>query len=117
MILVVLVHAANLGDRDGAIHLFADHGSTGPCKQWIKDLLGWETGSLPKDGNESHHTWALVDGKPVLRLLPNGGFHIQHNWWNVKRMLSRRSGRALPSGSASLASLLSVPLSLRYDTL
>jgi len=78
VILAVLVHAANLGDRDGArllllelvgrfprlIHLCADHGSTGPLIWWIKELLGWDTENLPKAGNGSHHTWVLVDDKP-----------------------------------------------------
>jgi putative transposase len=53
LILAVLVHAANIGGRDGArlllqnlvgrfprlCHLFADHGYTGPLLAWIKALL------------------------------------------------------------------------------
>ena len=62
LILAVLVHAANIGDRDGArlllrtlvgrfprlIHLFADHGYTGPLLDWIKALFGWDTETLPE---------------------------------------------------------------------
>src|SRR5712692_2475671 len=99
LILAVLVHAANIGDREGArlllqklvgrfprlCHLFADHGYTGPLIAWIKDLLGWETEILPRSGNESHHKWVLVDGQPVLRLLPKGGFQVQRHRWKVER--------------------------------
>jgi putative transposase len=66
LILAVLVHAANISDRDEARlllrklvghfprlhHLFADHGYTGPLIAWIKELLGWETEIVPKLGNE-----------------------------------------------------------------
>lgn len=99
MILAVLVHAANIGDRDGArvllcmlvghlprlIHLRADHGSTGPLKEWINDLLWWDIDVFPTEGNESRHTWRLVNSKPVVKVLPPGGFQIQRHRWNVER--------------------------------
>jgi hypothetical protein len=99
LILAVLVHAANLSNRDGArlllpkqvgrfprlCHLFADHGYTGPLIEWIKALLGWEIEILPKSGNESHQTWVLIDEKPVLQLLPKGGFQVQRHRWKVER--------------------------------
>lgn len=102
LILAVLVHAANVSDRDGArrllpqvvgrfprlVHLFADHGYTGPLKQWIKDLLGWDTEILPKEGNESHQKWELVNDQPLLKVLPKGGFQVQRHRWKVERTLA-----------------------------
>jgi transposase len=99
LILAVLVHAANLGDREGArlllqtlagrfprlIHLFADHGYTGPLKEWIKGLLGWDVEILPKESKETRQKWVLIDGKPVLQILPKGGFHVQRHRWVVER--------------------------------
>jgi len=134
LILAVLVHAANIGDRQGArlllqklvgrfprlCHLFADHGYTGPLIAWIKDLLGWETEILPRSGNESHHTWVLVDGQPVLRLLPRGGFQVQRHRWKVERTFGwliryRRLARdyeGLPSSSEALIQIAAIRLFL-----
>ncbi len=134
LILAVLVHAANISDRDGArlllrtlvgrfprlIHLFADHGYTGPLKQWIKDLLGWDTEILPKEGNESHQRWVLVDGKPVLQVVPKGGFHVQRHRWKVERTFGwliryRRLARdyeGLPSSSQALIQIAAIRLCL-----
>ena len=134
LILAVLVHAANIGDRDGArlllqtlvgrfprlCHLFADHGYTGPLIAWIKDLLGWETEILPKPGNESHQNWVLIDGQPVLRLLPKGGFQVQRHRWKVERTFgwlirSRRLARdyeGLPSSSEALIQIAAIRLFL-----
>jgi transposase len=127
LILAVLVHAANISDRDGArlvlqeligrfprlIHLFADHGYTGPLKQWIKGLLSWDTEILPKEGNESHQTWVLVDDKPVLTLLPKGGFQVQHHRWKVERTFSwliryRRLARDYEGLSTSSQTLIQI---------
>lgn len=137
-LLAVLVHAANLGDRDGArlllqervgrfprlIHLFADHGSTGPLIDWIKALLGWDTEILPKEGNESHQKGVLVDGKPVLQILPKGGFQVQRHRWKVERTFGwliryRRLARdyeGLPSSSQALIQIAAIRLSLHRLT-
>ncbi len=134
LILAVLVHAANIGDREGArlllqklvgrfprlCHLFADHGYTGPLIAWIKDLLGWETEILPRSGNESHHKWVLVDGQPVLRLLPRGGFQVQRHRWKVERTFGwliryRRLARdyeGLPSSSETFIQIAAIRLFL-----
>lgn len=134
LILAVLVHAANISDRDGAqrllpqvvgrfprlIHLFADHGYTGPLKGWIKDLLGWEVEILPKEGNESHQTWELVNGQPVLKVLPKGGFQVQRHRWKVERTFgwlirSRRLARdyeGLPSSSQAFIQIAAIRLCL-----
>jgi transposase len=138
LILAVLVHAANIGDRDGArlllqtlvgrfprlIHLFADHGYTGPLKEWIKDLLGWDLEILPKEGHESHQKWVLVDGKPVLQVLPKGGFQVQRHRWKVERTLGwliryRRLARdyeGLPSSSEAFIKLAAIRLCLNRLT-
>jgi transposase len=132
LMLAVLVHAANISDRDGArlllqklvgrfprlIHLFADHGSTGPLIAWIKERLGWDTEILPKEGNESHQKWVLVDGKPVLHVLPKGGFQVQHHRWKVERTFGwliryRRLARdfeGLPSSSQALIQIATIRL-------
>jgi putative transposase len=132
LILAVLVHAANLSDRDGArlllqelvgrfprlIHLFADHGYTGPLIAWIKELLGWDTEILPKAGNESHQKWILVDGKPVLKVLPKSGFHVQRHRWKVERTFGwliryRRLARdyeGLPASSQALIQIAAIRL-------
>jgi putative transposase len=132
LILAILVHAANLSDRDGArlllqklvgrfprlIHLFADHGYTGPLIAWIQELLGWNTEILPKAGNESHQKWVLVDGKPVLKTLPKGGFHVQRHRWTVERTFGwliryRRFARdyeGLPASSQALIQIAAIRL-------
>jgi transposase len=134
LVLAVLVHAVNIGDRDGARlllyklvgrfprlrHLFADHGYTGPLIAWIKALLGWETEILPKPGNESHQKWVLVDGEPVLQRLPKGGFQVQRHRWKVERTFGwliryRRLARdyeGLPSSSEALIQIAAIRLSL-----
>lgn len=92
------MHVANVGNRDGArlllqdlvgrfqrlIHLFTDHSYTGPLIEWIKALLDWETETLPKPGNESRHKWVLVNGNPILKVLPKGGFQVQRQRWKVE---------------------------------
>lgn len=134
LILAVLVHAANVGDRDGArlllqelvgrfprlIHLFADHGYTGPLIEWIKDFLGWDTEILPSAGNESHQKWVLVDGKPVLKVLPKSGFHVQRHRWKIERTFGwliryRRLARdyeGLPASSEALIQIAAIRLCL-----
>jgi transposase len=138
LILAVLVHAANIGDRDGArlllrklvrrfprlIHLFADHGYTGPLKEWIKDLLGWDIEILPKEGNESRQKWVLVNGKPVLKVLPKGGFQVQRHRWKIERTFGwliryRRLARdyeGLPSSSQALIQIAAIRLCLNRLT-
>jgi putative transposase len=134
LILAIRVHAANIGDRDGArlllqelvgrfprlIHLFADHGYTGPLLEWIKALLGWDTEILPKPSNESRQKWVLVNGKPVLKLLPKGGFQVQRHRWKVERTFGwlvryRRLARdyeGLPTSSAALIQIAAIRLCL-----
>jgi hypothetical protein len=63
----------------------ACHGSTEPLTQWIKDLFRLYTETRPKEGNEPHHKWVLVNGKPVVPLLPKGDFPVQRHHWNVER--------------------------------
>lgn len=138
MILAVLVHAANIGDRDGArlllqelvgrfprlTHLFADHGYTGPLIEWIKALLGWDTEILPKPGNESRQKWVLVNGKPVLKILPKGGFQVQRHRWKVERTFGwliryRRLARdyeGLPESSEALIQIAAIRLCLNRLT-
>lgn len=138
LILAVLVHAANIGDRDGArlllcklvgrfprlIHLFADHGYTGPLLDWIKALLGWDTEILPRPGNEPRQKWVLVNGKPVLKVLPKGGFQVQRHRWKVERTFGwliryRRLARdyeGLPSSSQALIQLAAIRLCLNRLT-
>lgn len=134
LILAVLVHAANISDRDGArrllpqvvgrlprvSHLFADHGYTGPLKAWIKDLLGWDTEIVPKEGNESHQKWELVNDQPVLKILPKGGFQVQRQRWKVERTFGwliryRRLARdyeGLPTSSQALIQIAAIRLCL-----
>jgi len=134
LILAVLVHAANSGDREGArlllhqlvgrfprlCHLFADHGYTGPLIAWIKALLGWETEIVPQPGNQSHQQWVLIDGKPMCVLQPKGGFQVQRHRWKVERTFAwlirfRRLARdyeGLPSSSEALIQIAAIHLFL-----
>jgi transposase len=134
LILAVLVHAANRGDREGARlllqelvgrfprlrRLFADHGYTGPWLSWIKELLGWETEIVPKPGNEPRTIWVLINGKPVCIPLPKGGFQVQRHRWKVERTFGwliryRRLARdyeGLPSSSEALIQIAAIRLSL-----
>lgn len=93
------VHTASLSDRAGAkallerlqgffpriCHLFADHGYTGPLIEWIKAHLNWETEIVPKPTNETRQDWVLIDGQPVLKQKPKGGFQVQRKRWVVER--------------------------------
>lgn len=67
------------------IQLFADHGYTGPLKEWIKGLLGWDVEILPKEGHEVHYKWVMIDGEPVLQILLKGGLHVQRHRWKIER--------------------------------
>jgi len=125
-LLAVLVHAANIGDRDGArlllqkligrfprlSHLFADHGYTGPLLDWIKMHLGWQTEIVSKPENDAPHRWEweamLIDGQMVPRPKRQAqGFQVQTQRWKVERTLGwlirfRRLARdyeGLPSNS------------------
>jgi transposase len=74
----------------------------------------------PKPGNESHQKWVLVDGQPVLQLLPKGGFQVQRHRWKVERTFGwliryRRLARdyeGLPSSSAALIQIAAIRLCL-----
>jgi putative transposase len=120
-ILAVKVSHAGISDREGArlllgdlqgvfpriSHLFADHGYTGPLKEWIKEHLNWETEIVPKESNDSHQDWVLINDQPVLQRKPKGGFQVQRKRWVVERTFAwltrfRRLARdyeSLPSSS------------------
>jgi transposase len=138
-LLAVLVHAANIGDRDGArlllqkltgrfprlSHLFADHGYTGPLLDWIKAHLGWQTEIVSKPENDAPHQWeweaVLIDGQMVPRpKRKDRGFQVQPQRWKVERTLGwlirfRRLARdyeGLPSSSEALIQIASIRLFL-----
>lgn len=138
-LLAVLVLAANVGDRDGALlllrtlvsqfprisRLFADQGFTGDLIEWIKTHLGWETEitSKSKDEPAQHWEWeaVLVDGEWVPRPKRIGrGFQLQAQRWKVERTLGwlirfRRLARdyeGLPSSSEALIQVASIRLFL-----
>jgi transposase len=133
-LLAVIVHAANIPDRNGArlllegrkeqfvrlIHLFADRGYTGPLIEWIKEQLGWTTEIVPSEHNDSHREWTSVDGKPVQVAKPKGGFQVQRKRWVVERTFAwfirfRRLARdyeGLPSTCEAFIQLASIRLFL-----
>jgi transposase len=134
-VLAVTVLAASISDREGAkallgerqgsfpriSHLFADHGYTGPLTAWIKEHLGWDTEIVPKATNDSHQTWVLVDGQPILLKKPKGGFQVQRKRWVVERTfawLSRfrrlaRDYEGLPNSSEAFIQVATVRLLLK----
>jgi transposase len=134
-VLAVKVHTAGISDREGAkvlledlkgsfpriSHLFADHGYTGPLKDWIKEHLHWETEIVPKPTNESRQNWVLIDGQPVLeKRKPKGGFQVQRRRWVVERTfawLSRfrrlaRDYEGLPTSSEAFIQVATIRLFL-----
>ena len=135
LLLAVRVHRANLPDRSAAplllgslprlfprlSHLFADKGYTGdPLRDWITQHLGWTVEIVPKEHNESHQTWELRDGVPVLVRQPKGGFQVQRKRWVVERTLAwltrfRRLSRdyeGLPASSEAFLQLGAIRLML-----
>ena len=132
--MAVKVHTAGISDRAGAkillgdlprpfpriSHVFADHGSTGPLRDWIKEQLNWETEIVPKATNESRQDWVLINGQPVLERKPKGGFHVQRRRWVVERTfawLSRdlwlaRDYEGLPTSSEAFIQVATVRLFL-----
>lgn len=133
-LLAIKVHTAGISDREGAkvllgnlirrfpriSHLFADHGYTGPLREWIKEQLHWETEIVPKETNESRQNWVLVDGQPVLQRKPKGGFQVQRRRWVVERTIAwlsrfRRLARdyeGLPSSSEAFIQVATIRLFL-----
>jgi transposase len=133
--LAVKVHTAGLVDRRGApllseplvnrfprlIHLFADHGYTGPLLDWIKEHLGWETEIVPNERNTSRVDWELRDGQPVKIRKPKGGFQVQRKRWLVERTFAclirwRRLARdyeGLPESSQAFLQIASIRLFLK----
>lgn len=136
VILAVNVHAATIADREGAkqllndlkrpfpclVHLFADHGYTGPLVQWIKEHLGWETEIVPRSPNESRHDWVLINGQPVRQSKPKGGFQVQRRRWVVERTfawLSRfrrlaRDYEGLPTRSEAFIQVATIRSCLKH---
>jgi transposase len=138
-LLAVLVLAANIGDREGAVlllhdlighfprisHLFADQGYIGPLLDWIKTHLGWETEILTKSVNKPAKAWeweaVLVDGQWVPRPKRTGrGFQLQPQRWKIERTFGwlirfRRLARdyeGLPSSSEAFIRIAAVRLFL-----
>ena len=128
------VHTAGISDREGAkvllgtlqrgfariSHLFADHGYTGPLKEWIKEHLNWETEIVPKETNDSRQNWVLVNGQPVQEPKPKGGFQVQRRRWVIERTIAwltrfRRLARdyeGLPSSSEAFIQVAAIRLFL-----
>ena len=138
-VLAVLVHAANLTDRQGArrllqklwgcfprlTHLFADSGYSGPLLDWITQHLGWQTEIVSKPVDKPPQQWewepVLIDGEIVPRPKPQGrGFQLQHHRWTVERTFAwliryRRLARdyeGLPSSSEAFIQVASIRLFL-----
>src|SRR5581483_2044051 len=94
LILAVLVHAAIIGERDGARallqqrvecfprlrHRFADHGSTGPLIAWIKEHPGWNVISLATSP-------ATRRSSSMASLSVSPGFQVQRQRWKVERTI------------------------------
>lgn len=132
--MAVKVHTAGISDREGAkvllgdlkgsfpriSHLFADHGYTGPLRDWIKEQLKWETEIVPKETNTSRQDWVLINDQPVLRPKPKGGFQVQRRRWVVERTfawLSRfrrlaRDYEGLPTSSEAFIQVATIRLFL-----
>lgn len=134
-LLAVKVHTAALVDRKGAplllaglqerlpriSHLFADHGYTGPLRDWIKEHLGWNTEIVPSEHNQSHIDWVLINGEAVKVSKPKGGFQVQRRRWVVERTFAwltrfRRLARdyeGLPSSSEAFIQIAAIRLFLK----
>ena len=93
LLLKVLVHPANVQDRDGAklllgtlddglprlAKLWADAGYQGPCASWIRETLGWEVEIVRQPPKR---VWCPADSEPPPR--PTG-FQVLPRRWVVER--------------------------------
>jgi putative transposase len=131
LLLKVVVHPANLQDRDGAKlvltdlkrqfprlrHLWADQGYTGPIVDWIKEQLGWTVEIVERSPRRGFVVTS--DGQCQRVALP-AVFEPLPRRWVVERALAwigrhRRMSKdyeRLPSTSEALVYLTSIRLLL-----
>lgn len=93
LLLKVVVHPANVQDRDGArpllasvgdrfprlAKLWADAGYQGPCATWITETLGWDVEIVRKPPKR---VWWPQDSEPPA--MPTG-FQVLPRRWVVER--------------------------------
>jgi transposase len=87
---------------------------------WIKEQLTWKTEIVPKPTNEPRQKWVLINGEPVLKRNPPGGFQVQRRRWAIERTfawLSRfrrlaRDYEGLPTSSEAFIQIASIRLFL-----
>jgi putative transposase len=93
LVLRVVVHPADIGDREGAkqvlapvpaayprLHkLWADQGYTGQLADWVTAHLGLTLELVPRP---ARHEWVPADGQPTPLA---AGFTVQPRRWVVER--------------------------------
>jgi transposase len=131
LLLQVAVHPANVQDREGAKlvlaglaerfprlrHLWADHGYTGPIRDWITQQLGW---TLEVVERSPRRGFVVISEGQFQRVALPAVFEPLPRRWVVERALAcigrhRRMSKdyeRLPSTSEALVYLTSIRLLL-----
>jgi putative transposase len=96
LVLKIVVHAANMGDREGArlvlaeqgvryprlSHVWTDQGYTGPLLTWIKDHLGWSVEVVERSPRRG---WLAVPGQGLQWVTLPKSFEPLPRRWVVER--------------------------------
>jgi putative transposase len=132
LVIAVLVHPADIADRDGAKlllaplqdqlprlqHLWADSAYAGTCAEWVRRTLGWTMEIVKHWWTGVRWVWVGPGQEPPT--IPSG-FHVLPRRWVVERTfawlgLSRRLAKdyeALPATSEALIYLAMSRLMVR----
>jgi putative transposase len=92
-VLTVVVHAADIQDRDGAVlvlsdlldrfprlrHIWADAGYRGKLVTWVQDTLGW-TLEVVKHWWTGRTGFWVGPGRPEPPPIPSGFVPLPHRW-------------------------------------
>ena len=99
LVLEVLVHPANLQDREGAPYLleevgtafprlekiWADHAYTGKLVDWVRERFGWVLEIVEHPWAGVRSTWAPKGTQVDWEQIRPSGFHVLPHRWIVER--------------------------------
>lgn len=135
LVLKVVVHAADMQDREGAKHLlepvkglfprlqklWADQGYTGPIGAWIAEQLGW-TVEIVKHTPRPRGMWVFPGQEvdPTVFQRPRGFRHLPRRWvvertiaWIGRNRRMSKDYEALPATGEAMVYLAMIRVMLR----